>query len=175
MGLAKRIIPCLDVDAGRVVKGVNFVEIRDAGDPVEIARRCSLPLKLGTSRLPVLASETEMLFCAIGTAVATPSTFLTSSARLTGRRRASEPLRPRLPEARSIISAPTFASRCARSRRLPLARPTVNTISKMPIPMPIMLTAVRAGRCSIFENTRLFINKSPLTLARGHVSKRVRV
>ncbi|WP_237057417.1 imidazole glycerol phosphate synthase subunit HisF [Microbulbifer sediminum] len=37
--LAKRIIPCLDVDAGRVVKGVNFVDIRDAGDPVEIARR----------------------------------------------------------------------------------------------------------------------------------------
>jgi cyclase len=37
--LAKRIIPCLDVDNGRVVKGVNFVEIRDAGDPVEIARR----------------------------------------------------------------------------------------------------------------------------------------
>jgi cyclase len=39
MGLAKRIIPCLDVDNGRVVKGVRFVEIRDAGDPVEIARR----------------------------------------------------------------------------------------------------------------------------------------
>ena len=39
MGLAKRIVPCLDVDAGRVVKGVNFVAIRDAGDPVEIARR----------------------------------------------------------------------------------------------------------------------------------------
>ena len=39
MGLAKRIIPCLDVDAGRVVKGVKFVEIRDAGDPVEVARR----------------------------------------------------------------------------------------------------------------------------------------
>lgn len=39
MGLAKRIIPCLDVDNGRVVKGVNFVDIRDAGDPVEIARR----------------------------------------------------------------------------------------------------------------------------------------
>ncbi|HUH37529.1 MAG TPA: imidazole glycerol phosphate synthase subunit HisF [Spongiibacteraceae bacterium] len=39
MGLAKRIIPCLDVDAGRVVKGVNFVDIRDAGDPVEIAQR----------------------------------------------------------------------------------------------------------------------------------------
>jgi imidazole glycerol-phosphate synthase subunit HisF len=37
--LAKRIIPCLDVDGGRVVKGVQFVEIRDAGDPVEIARR----------------------------------------------------------------------------------------------------------------------------------------
>ena len=39
MGLAKRIIPCLDVDQGRVVKGVQFVNIRDAGDPVEIARR----------------------------------------------------------------------------------------------------------------------------------------
>jgi len=39
MGLAKRIIPCLDVHAGRVVKGVNFVRLRDAGDPVEIARR----------------------------------------------------------------------------------------------------------------------------------------
>jgi cyclase len=39
MGLAKRIIPCLDVDNGRVVKGVNFVDIRDAGDPVEIAMR----------------------------------------------------------------------------------------------------------------------------------------
>ena len=37
--LAKRIIPCLDVTAGRVVKGVNFVALRDAGDPVEIARR----------------------------------------------------------------------------------------------------------------------------------------
>ena len=39
MGLAKRIIPCLDVNAGRVVKGVNFVGLRDAGDPVEVARR----------------------------------------------------------------------------------------------------------------------------------------
>lgn len=38
MGLAKRVIPCLDVDAGRVVKGVRFVDIIDAGDPVEIAR-----------------------------------------------------------------------------------------------------------------------------------------
>ncbi|KOR32950.1 imidazole glycerol phosphate synthase [Achromatium sp. WMS3] len=37
--LAKRIIPCLDVDAGRVVKGIKFVDIRDAGDPVEVARR----------------------------------------------------------------------------------------------------------------------------------------
>ncbi len=38
MGLAKRIIPCLDVDAGRVVKGVKFVDIRDAGDPLQVAR-----------------------------------------------------------------------------------------------------------------------------------------
>ena len=39
MGLAKRVIPCLDVTAGRVVKGVNFVDLRDAGDPVEVAAR----------------------------------------------------------------------------------------------------------------------------------------
>ncbi len=39
MALAKRIIPCLDIDNGRVVKGVNFVDIRDAGDPVEVAAR----------------------------------------------------------------------------------------------------------------------------------------
>lgn len=39
MSLAKRIIPCLDVDAGRVVKGVRFVDIKDAGDPVEVAKR----------------------------------------------------------------------------------------------------------------------------------------
>lgn len=39
MSLAKRIIPCLDVDCGRVVKGVQFVDIRDAGDPVEVAKR----------------------------------------------------------------------------------------------------------------------------------------
>src|SRR5438128_9546560 len=38
MGVAVRVIPCLDVDAGRVVKGVNFRELRDAGDPVEMAR-----------------------------------------------------------------------------------------------------------------------------------------
>ena len=39
MGLAKRIIPCLDVTSGRVVKGINFVGLRDAGDPVEVGRR----------------------------------------------------------------------------------------------------------------------------------------
>jgi len=39
---AKRIIPCLDVDNGRVVKGVNFVGLRDAGDPVEVAKRYNI-------------------------------------------------------------------------------------------------------------------------------------
>ncbi len=47
----KRVIPCLDVDAGRVVKGTNFVDIRDAGDPVELARRvadeCFIPFTIG--------------------------------------------------------------------------------------------------------------------------------
>src|SRR3989442_12502981 len=41
MTLAKRIIPCLDVDNGRVVKGVNFAEVKDAGDPVELAKKYS--------------------------------------------------------------------------------------------------------------------------------------
>src|ERR1700743_57161 len=40
--LAKRIIPCLDVTGGRVVKGVNFIDLRDAGDPVELAERYNL-------------------------------------------------------------------------------------------------------------------------------------
>ena len=39
MSLAKRIIPCLDIDKGRVVKGVKFLEIKDAGDPVEIKKK----------------------------------------------------------------------------------------------------------------------------------------
>ena len=39
MSVAKRIIPCLDVDKGRVVKGINFIDIVDAGDPVEIAKK----------------------------------------------------------------------------------------------------------------------------------------
>ena len=41
MVLAKRIIPCLDVDHGRVVKGVHFINLRDAGDPVELGKRYS--------------------------------------------------------------------------------------------------------------------------------------
>ena len=39
MSLAKRIIPCLDVAGGRVVKGVNFLDLKDAGDPVDLAKR----------------------------------------------------------------------------------------------------------------------------------------
>ena len=39
MSLTKRIIPCLDVDNGRVVKGTKFVDIKDAGDPVEVAKK----------------------------------------------------------------------------------------------------------------------------------------
>ncbi|MEW6605538.1 MAG: HisA/HisF-related TIM barrel protein, partial [Thermoproteota archaeon] len=41
MTLAKRIIPCLDVDNGRVVKGIHFAEVKDAGDPVELAKKYS--------------------------------------------------------------------------------------------------------------------------------------
>ena len=65
MPLAKRIIPCLDVDNGRVVKGVKFVDIRDAGDPVEVARRYDSPkvqMKLPfLILLPVM--KVEIQFC----------------------------------------------------------------------------------------------------------------
>lgn len=59
MGLAKRIIPCLDVDNGRVVKGVRFVEIRDAGDPVEVARRYDLEGADEITFLDITASSDE--------------------------------------------------------------------------------------------------------------------
>ena len=53
MALAKRIIPCLDCDKGRVVKGVKFLDIRDAGDPVEISKRyCEEGCLLYTSPSP---------------------------------------------------------------------------------------------------------------------------
>jgi imidazole glycerol-phosphate synthase subunit HisF len=57
--LTKRIIPCLDVTAGRVVKGVNFVELRDAGDPVEIARRYDLQGADELTFLDITASSDE--------------------------------------------------------------------------------------------------------------------
>ncbi len=59
MALAKRIIPCLDVDQGRVVKGVNFVGIRDAGDPVEIARRYNEEGADEITFLDITASQEE--------------------------------------------------------------------------------------------------------------------
>ena len=46
MTVSKRIIPCLDVDKGRVVKGVNFLNIRDAGDPVEIAKDTTMRARM---------------------------------------------------------------------------------------------------------------------------------
>lgn len=59
MGLAKRIIPCLDVDNGRVVKGVQFVDIRDAGDPVEISKRYNLEGADEITFLDITASHQE--------------------------------------------------------------------------------------------------------------------
>jgi cyclase len=57
--LAKRIIPCLDVDAGRVVKGVKFVDIRDAGDPVEVAKRYNAEGADEITFLDITASSDE--------------------------------------------------------------------------------------------------------------------
>jgi len=58
MGVAVRVIPCLDVDAGRVVKGVNFKDLRDAGDPVELARRYNEDAADEITFLDVSASAT---------------------------------------------------------------------------------------------------------------------
>jgi len=63
-GLAKRLIPCLDVDKGRVVKGVQFVDIRDAGDPVEVARRYNEQGADEITFLDILqVTKTEILHC----------------------------------------------------------------------------------------------------------------
>ncbi|GIG28861.1 imidazole glycerol phosphate synthase subunit HisF [Cellulomonas marina] len=59
MTLALRVIPCLDVDAGRVVKGVNFTQLRDAGDPVELARRYDLEGADEVTFLDVSASSSD--------------------------------------------------------------------------------------------------------------------
>ena len=59
MGVAVRVIPCLDVDAGRVVKGVNFKELRDAGDPVEMARVYDAEGADALTFLDVTASSSE--------------------------------------------------------------------------------------------------------------------
>src|SRR4029079_2750099 len=71
MGLAKRIIPCLDVAEGRVVKGINFVNLRDAGDPVEVARRYDEQGADELAFLDIRASvETRGLLCDMIGAVA---------------------------------------------------------------------------------------------------------
>ena len=59
MGLAKRIIPCLDVDAGRVVKGVKFLDIKDAGDPVEVAKKYDIQGADEITFLDITASSSE--------------------------------------------------------------------------------------------------------------------
>ncbi|MCP4482008.1 MAG: imidazole glycerol phosphate synthase subunit HisF [bacterium] len=59
--LAKRIVPCLDIDQGRVVKGVNFVDIRDAGDPIEIAKRYELEGADELVYLDITASSSNRL------------------------------------------------------------------------------------------------------------------
>ena len=59
MGVAVRIIPCLDVDAGRVVKGVNFENLRDAGDPVELAKKYNLEGADELTFLDVTASSAD--------------------------------------------------------------------------------------------------------------------
>ena len=60
MSLAVRVIPCLDVDAGRVVKGVNFENLRDAGDPVELARRYNAAGADEITFLDVTASTSDL-------------------------------------------------------------------------------------------------------------------
>ena len=99
-----------------------------------------------TKRLPVLLSSDETVFCPSGMTDWTPSVCRIGPARSVESLKDSDPLNPSVPDARNMISAPTFASRFPRSRIVPLERPTVKTISKTPTAMPSTLTTVRAGR-----------------------------
>lgn len=69
MAVAIRVIPCLDVDQGRVVKGVNFENLRDAGDPVELAQRYNElgadELTFWMSLLPSTDAEPCWMWCAV--------------------------------------------------------------------------------------------------------------
>ncbi len=66
MSLAVRVIPCLDVEAGRVVKGVNFVDLRDAGDPVELAAAYGDQGADELVFLDITASKTSIVSCGRG-------------------------------------------------------------------------------------------------------------
>ena len=86
MPLAKRVIPCLDVTAGRVVKGVNFVDLRDAGDPVEIAARYDEQGADEVTFLDITASsdERDILLNVIEAVAASCATAATSSCSFQG-------------------------------------------------------------------------------------------
>ena len=92
--LAKRIIPCLDVRGGRVVKGVNFVGLRDAGDPVESAQRYSDGGADEITFLDITASHEERrtLFDLVDRAASTIAVPLTVGGGVRERRDVSEPL-----------------------------------------------------------------------------------
>ena len=110
--LAKRIIPCLDVTSGRVVKGVNFVGLRDAGDPVEIARRYDEQGADELCFLDITASSDERdlilhIIEAVAAQVFIPLTVGggVRSVQDPGRRRVSEAVRSRAPMPRGSSGA----------------------------------------------------------------------
>ena len=55
MSLAKRIVPCLDVTCGTVVKGINFLNLKKAGDPIELAKRTAIPMLGGLATVLVVS------------------------------------------------------------------------------------------------------------------------
>ena len=78
--LAKRIIPCLDVTGGRVVKGVNFVELRDAGDPVEIAARYNEQGADELTFLDITATSDQRGLCVVVPAACAEASWLIDKA-----------------------------------------------------------------------------------------------
>ena len=139
--LAKRIIPCLDVTGGRVVKGVNFVELRDAGDPVEVARRYDGEGADELTFLDITASSDQRDIILHGSgkrpsrAIAMRRLVLRHSTFSVAVRRAITPKRP--------------AGTNARRNRATKAPPTSSPVSMRPA------TASRRTRCVRSTGTAL--------------------
>ena len=149
MGLAKRIIPCLDVDAGRVVKGVRFVDIRDAGDPVEVARRYNEEGADEITFLDITASSDERetmvhVVEQVASEVFIPLTVGGGIRTLDDIRRIAS-----LPSTRPLN--PSYTANTSNPAANP-ARTTARTAAFIPAASPPLVSTARlVGRCGVLN------------------------